>query len=103
MKKNAEALQVYHDSGVERTSNIYILFIQVKGWKKSTNSALPQGSVELNARQNEKVKNLKRREKEENRRPRSLSRGLYNGTINTQNAMRMIDTDDNDDRNNNKK
>jgi len=43
--------------------NIYILFIQVKEWTKSTNDALPQGSVELNARQNEKVKKLKRREK----------------------------------------
>jgi len=44
---------------------------------KSTNGALPRDSIELNARQNEKIKNLKRQEKKKkNRRPRSSSRGL---------------------------
>lgn len=44
-------------TAVARTSNMYnILLIHVKGRTKSTNGALPQGSVELNARQDEKVK-----------------------------------------------
>jgi len=53
-----------------------------KGWTKNTNGALPRNLIELNARQNEKIKNLKRQEKKR----KTVDRGLrrvdckYNGT-----------------------
>lgn len=67
---------MYHNSAVVRTYDIS----PSRGWTKSTNGALPRDSIELNARQNEKIKNLKRQEK------KTVDRGLrrvdckYNGT-----------------------